>query len=255
MRVRTEIAGVVQRGLGLVLIALLWTTTAARADVPAGPPVFTHPLDITNVYAPFQPNGIKVLRGKDGGEAAVTVDSYLTATRTFTVGGVPVQARALEEISFEDGDIHERSLNYFAQADDGTVYSFGEVVDFYEDGQVDNHEGSWLVGGGTLPTDPVDTINAPAPTVFMPANPVVGDTFKREDVFPFVDETVEVVAIRKRMSIAGSTYLNVVQILETTRLDEPPGFKWYAPHVGVIQARSKGELLKLIASTLQDRGT
>lgn len=253
MHPQSQIGNFLQIGSLLALMALLASAPQARAAVPTGPPTFTNPLEIGNTYFPFQPNGIKVFKGTDGGQQAVKVDSYLATTRTFVVGGVDVATRILEEISFEDGDIHERSLNYFAEADDGTVYSFGEVVDFFEAGQVVNHEGSWLVGGATAPTDPVGTIAAPSPTVFMPAMPAIGDTFKREDVFPFVDETAEVVAIRKRLKIASTTYVDVVQILETTQLDEPPGFKWYAPGVGVVQARSKGELIKLIGSTLQGR--
>jgi len=41
----------------------------------------------------------------------------------------------------------EVSQNFFAQADDGTVYYFGELVDTYGGGSVVSHEGSWLLGG------------------------------------------------------------------------------------------------------------
>ena len=91
---------------GCALMGMLAFVPNALAEVPTSAPTFTHPLDITNVYAPFQPNGIKVLRGTNGGAAAVTVDSYLSATRAFRVGGVSVQAHVLEEISFDYCDIH-----------------------------------------------------------------------------------------------------------------------------------------------------
>ncbi len=54
--------------------------------------------------------------GTDGGQSAVKVDSHPATTRTFAVAGVDVATRVLAGISFENGDIHERSLN--ASCDD-----------------------------------------------------------------------------------------------------------------------------------------
>ena len=67
------------------------------------------------------------------------------------IAGAPVSVRPLTEYS-----------------NDGTVYYFGEVVDIYENGEVVDHEGSWLVGGPIQPGDPTDAANAGEPAVFMP---------------------------------------------------------------------------------------
>jgi hypothetical protein len=148
------------------------------------------------------------------------------------------------ETTFEDGQLVEVSQNYFAQADDGTVYYFGEVVDNYENGVVVNHDGSWLVGGPTLPSDPADTAVAQSPSV--------GDTFKPEDLFPFVDETVVVQRTGVTVTVPAGRFRGAIQVEETSRLSTGFEHKWYAPGVGVVKVKGPGETLFLVATTLDD---
>src|SRR5258707_5961118 len=101
---------------------------AARAEVPGGPPTFGNPLNINNPFFPFQPGGLKVFAGKDHGTKTAAIDNYLIVTRTFKLNGHNVSCRILVEEAYEDGELVERSSNYFAQADDGTDYYVGEVV-------------------------------------------------------------------------------------------------------------------------------
>src|SRR2546427_694957 len=131
-------------GLMFVLVSVV-SLSPARASVPAGAPTFSNPLNITNRYQPFQPGGVKVYRGTKGTTTQLVVDLYLSDTRTFVVNGTSVPCRILQEIAFENGQLVEISLNYFAQADDGTVYYFGETVDIFKNGSIKSHEGSWLV--------------------------------------------------------------------------------------------------------------
>ena len=222
----------------------------AQASVPAGPPTFSNPSTIDNPFFPFQPGGRKVFAGGDHGTKTAAVDLYLTETKVFDWNGTPVECRILRETAFEDGELVESSDNYFAQADDGTVYYFGEVVDNYVDGVIDNHGGSWLVGGPTLPSDPPETGNAPDPAVFMPADPQVGDVFKPEDLFPIVDETAEVVAADLDVIVPAGKYDGAISIQESSRLAEGTELKWYAPGVGVVKVRTRGETLRLESSTL-----
>lgn len=222
----------------------------AEAEVPTDPPTFSDPLTFTNSYAPFVPGGTKVYRGK-GDEALVVVDKYLDEVRTFDLDGEDVDTWVLEEVEFEDGELVEISRNFFAQGDDGAVYYFGETVDIYEDEQVVDHDGSWLVGGATELSDPIDTANASAPALFMPANPEVGDVYKPEDLFPFVDESDEVKHTNVKIIVPGGKFKHCIKVKETSALD--PGEserKWWAPGVGVVLVREEGETLKLVASTL-----
>ena len=222
----------------------------AQAAVPTGPPTFSNPSAIDNAFFPFQPGGMKLFAGSDHGTKTAAVDLYLTETRVFQWNGTPVECRILREMAFEVGELVESSDNYFAQADDGTVYYFGEVVDNYVDGVIDNHGGSWLVGGPTLPSDPAETGAAPNPAVFMPADPQVGDVFKPEDLFPIVDETAEVVAADVDVLVPAGKYDGAITIQESSRLDAGTELKWYAPGVGVVKVRTRGETLRLEFSTL-----
>ena len=234
---------------------LLAASATALGSVPSGSPTFSHPLKITNRYAPFQPGGMKVLEGTVGHGSRqvglVIQDNYLTATRSFQWEGHRVQTRVLQELAYEDGELVEISHNYFAEADDGTVYYFGEVVDIYQDGAIVDHGGSWLVGGPTRTTDPPDTANASDPAVFMPENPERGDVFKPEDVYPFADETDLVTRVGLDLTVAAGEFEDVIQILETSALDPVWEKKWYAPDVGVVMALTRdGEQYQLVASTL-----
>ena len=233
-------------------MALAVSTITTRASVPSGAPVFTNPLNITNVWQPFQPGGVKVFAGSKDGLRAVTVDTYLAETRAFTVNGNSVACHILQEMSFQDGELVEVSHNYFAQADNGAVYYFGEVVDIYRDGAVINHDGSWLVGGATLPSDPTTTASANVPALFMPANPEIGDVFKPEDLFPVVDETAEIVGTGRVVRVPADYYTNAILLKETTQLSAADReYKTYAAGVGVLTARAHGESLRLLASSLK----
>jgi hypothetical protein len=245
----------------LALLALLVPSPVASShphpSVPSGPPVFSHPLVITNDYAPFAAGASKVYLGVTAhgshGETLEVHDDYLADTRTFQVHGTPVQTRVLRETSIEGGILVEISRNHFAQADDGTVYYFGETVDIYDDAGVNvvSHEGSWLVGGATLPGDPIDTADASDPTVFMPANPQRGDVFKAEDLMPFVDETDTVKRIGLDVTVPAGTFEDAILVLETSQLDPVGEKKWYAPGLGVVEALAQdGEHYELVSSTL-----
>lgn len=245
-----QVRAVTVTALTVMCLILALGAGAALASVPTGTPTFTDPLNITNTFMPFQPGGVKVFQGVDQGAKTVVVDLYLAETRTFTFNGASVECRVLREIAFEDGQLVEISDNYFAQADNGTVYYFGEVVDNYEDGVVVNNDGSWLVGGPTLPTDPAGAGNDSDPTVFMPANPEVGDVFKPEDLFPLVDETAEVVRADVKVKVPAGRYEGAITIEETSQLEPGTTIKWYAPGVGVVMEKARREHLNLISSTL-----
>lgn len=235
----------------LFTLLLLASLRPAAAEVPSTPPTFANPLVIDNAYFPFEVGAVKMYRGKDEGDAIAFVDDYSAETRSFSWGGGSVEARLLREVEFEEGELSEISLNWFAQADDGTVYYFGETVDVYEDGAVVSHEGSWLVGG-PLPGDPVETATAPDPAVFMPASPDEGDQWKPEDLPPIVDETVTAKKFVKKVKVEAGKFSDVLVVEETSTLDPGSETKWYARGVGVVRTKGKGEKVECIASTLQE---
>jgi|GEM_PF-1981418 len=217
---------------------------AVSAEVPTGTPVFSCPLDIDNRYMPFREHRIRLYEQVRGVGDLHVIDIFRSNTRTFTWNGDEVECRELEEWEVADGEIVEISWNYFAEADDGTVYYFGEVVDKYEGGEVVAHDGSWLVGGPSG-DDPLDTVTASRPTVFMPANPQAGDRWKAEDLpAAGIEEFDRVQRIVRRLETPYGAFRHVLHVEERT---PEVATKWYAPRVGFVQQRSSdGEVVALI---------
>jgi hypothetical protein len=236
---------------GSALLASAAALGWAVLPAPVAGPVFSHPLDITNVYAPFVPGATKSFEGTDQGASTAVTDEFTATTRNFPLNGGTVSARLLIENEYSDGELSEISHNWFAQADDGGVYYFGETVDVYEGGVVVDHPGSWLVGGPG-PGDPPGTATATTPGLFMPADPQVGEQWKPEDLFPIVDETVTLLRRGVTVNVAAGEFEGCLLVKETSQLPgNKPEKKWYAPGVGVVKVKAQTEFLELVATTIQ----
>jgi hypothetical protein len=129
----------------------------------------------------------------------------------------------IRDDAYEDGRLVERTFDYFAQSDDGTVYYLGEDVDNIRRGKVVDHHGSWLYGRDT-----------DVPGVAMPADPEVGDQYRLEDVPGITTESDRVEEEGMRARAAGRTFTGVIRIQEFTQPDGEIEYKLYAPGVGVI---------------------
>jgi len=238
--------------LPLLALALTLTVlTGAGAETSSVAPSFSAPTQFTNPYMPFQPGAVKIYAGRSEGAVLVIADLFLAETRSFTVGGKTVECAALQETEFEDGVITEISRNYFAQADDGAVYYFGEIVDHYDGGQVTDHEGSWLVGGPTLASDAAEIATATKASVFMPATPAAGDSWHPEDLPPIAQENALALATDTTIKVRAGKFLGVLLVQETSDFEDTEvERKWYAPQVGLVKSQSKQEKLQLVATML-----
>ncbi len=239
--------------LALALSAGVGEFQAAHASAPVTPPVFTTPLNITNTFSPFEVGAVKVYAGRSEGTRVTVVDLYLATTREFLVDSTTVECRTLQEMEFEGGELVEISLNWFAQADDGTVWYFGETVDEYEDGQVVSNGGSWLVGGPGA-GDPPGTMTVAAPAVFMPGNPEVGDEYSPENLPDGSQELNTVRRTGRTVKTPGGRFEGCIEVREFHLPDEEYETKWWAPGVGVVLEKAKGEKLVLLSSTLRGAG-
>ncbi len=193
----------------------------AGAQEPIVPGEFQ--AEITNPYFPLSKLGPKVIEGQDTNEDGETVATRLESTvhdRTEVVAGVTVTV--LEERAYEDGELIEVALDYFAQHENGDVYYFGEHVDNYEDGKVANHNGQWLSGEGEN-----------RPGIFMPANPEAGQTLQVEYAPGIAEDMTTILSVTETVETPVGTYENCIKTRDFTPLE--PGleeFKWYCPGVG-----------------------
>jgi len=225
----------------------------ARAALPSGTPVFSNPLLVDNAYHPVEPGMLRVYGGRDGREPVITVVRHTAETRDFTWNAQPVPCRAVRDSAFIRGRLFETSIAWYAQADDGSVYAFGEIssgilIPDAEPGDFDPPS-SWVVGA-VGPGDPVETVSIPNPTLFMPANPQAGDLWIAKDVPGDETETVEVVRIETSLRVPGGLIPTPLRVLVRSSVETGAETKWYGIGKGEVQARSKGERYRLLASGL-----
>ena len=227
-----------QRGLSggaCLVVTLVCGVCAARAG--AGPattaPKFTHPRDITNPYLPLSSLKQDVLEGREGGKQ-VRVERTVRPERrrTFSIAGQKVESLAVEDREWENGELAEATMDYFAQADDGTVYYLGEEVDEYKNGKVAGHEGAWMYGADTKKLTPQ-----------MPGNPRVGDKFNSEDVSKTIFEQDEVTSLSETVTVPAGTYRDCLKIKETLA-DGSTEYKYYAKGIGCVrEVPAEGDIL------------
>jgi len=151
---------------------------SARVDL--APPTFSHPTRVDN---PLHPTGVvssELYLGRVGGLPFRTEVTLLPGTRTIEWNGQAVEVLESQYFAYLDGRIHEVALDWYAQADDGSVWYLGEDVFNYEDGVLADIHGTWQAGR-----------DGPA-AMIMPANPAVGDTYRPENAPGIVFEEVTV---------------------------------------------------------------
>ena len=175
-----------------------------------------------NDYFILDPGDQAVFESRDGGKTVRLVITALSDTKT--IGNV--ETRVVEERETHDGELVEVSRNFFAVCGPANdVFYFGEEVDIYKNGKVDNHEGSWLA----------ERAGARA-GLFMPARPLLGARFYQEIAPGVAMDRVEVISDRETVRTPMREFRDSVKTEETTPLE--PGvkdYKVYARGIGMIQ--------------------
>ena len=167
-------------GLGRLPVA----PDAERVDLMAPP--FSNPTSVTNPLFPISRLDSVVLNGRVDGKAFRTETTLLPDTRVIEWSpGQCVRTLVSQYVAYLDGRIQEVALDFYAQADDGSVWYFGEDVYNYERGAVADTSGTWLAGK-----------EGPA-AMIMPAKPRLGDVHRPENVPGLVWEEVEVTEVDK----------------------------------------------------------
>jgi hypothetical protein len=233
------------RGTGLLLAAALAAAGSVLAACggddgdgsgKGGLPRFSEPRRIDNPYLPLTRFRSCELRGQEDGAEVRVVRRLLDTTEPFRVGDSTVRTAVIEDRAFEDGELVERTLDYFAQADDGTVYYFGEDVDDYSNGRVVGHKGAWRYGRHTERLG-----------VAMPARPRFGDRWRFEDVPGITIETDLVVERLPGLRVRGSDYRDVIRVRESLQPEGVTEHKLYARGFGVVQERPPDGRVDLVA--------
>lgn len=141
-------------------------------------PTFSNPTNITNPLFPVSVQESIVMLGHVDGEPFRSEVTLLPWTRIVEWEGQQVETLVSQYAAFLDGRIEEIAYDLYAQADDGSVWYFGEDVFDFRDGAIVVTEGTWLAGR-----------DGPA-AMIMPGDPQVGDVYRPENAPGFVFEEV-----------------------------------------------------------------
>ena len=165
--------------------------TSARVDLEL--PSFSNPTEITNPLFPISELRSAVFSGRVEGEPFHTETTLLPQTRTIEWSpGKTVETRVSQYFAYIDGRIEEVANDYYAQADDGSVWYFGEdLFDYERSGFVDSTEGAWLAG-----------VDGP-PAMIMPGDPQVGQAHRAENIPGVAFEEVRIKTVDK--TVPGPT--------------------------------------------------
>jgi len=210
---------------GMALLAACGEESAEQPPLtPVGPADFQAEVD--NPFFPLSSIQTQVYEGEERDpETGETIEIRIESTvlpETDVVAGIEVAVAQVKD--FEDGELVESTLDYYAQHKDGTVYYLGELVDEYEDGQVVGHGGQWLAGEGDN-----------QPGIFMPVDVRVGVEFEQERAPGVAEDRSKVVAVDQTVTTPAGTFSSCIKTEDLDPLGDVTEFKYYCSGVGLVR--------------------
>jgi len=171
-----------------------------------------------NPYYVLEPGFQLVLEGGDT-KLQITV-----LEETKTVDGVVT--RVVEEKEWIDGQLYEVAKNYFAMCEQTKdVFYFGEDVDFYKNGKVVKHDGSWLAG-----------TNGNRPGLIMPGKPKLKMKYYQEIAPKVAMDRAEIVSLDETCKTPAGTFSGCMKVKESSAIDAfAKEYKYHAPKIGLIR--------------------
>jgi hypothetical protein len=202
--------------------------------VDLGTPTFSHPTPITNPLHPTSRVEQIIYGGHVDNKPFRTEVTLLPDTKPTPYRGATVDTAIIQYVAYLDGRIQELAIDRYAQADDGSVWYFGEDYSAFEDGKVTDTEGTWVVD---------DKIPA---ALIMPAHPRVGDVYRPENVPEVVFEEVRVDKVD--LNVAGPSG-NISGAMEVNELhmDGTREGKTFAPGYGEFSTGVPGGDLEAVS--------
>jgi hypothetical protein len=199
-----------------------------RVDVDA--PTFSDPTNVTNPLFPVSDLHSVILSGRVDDKPFHTETTLLPQTRIIEwAPGQRVKTLVSQYVAYIDGRLQEAALDFYAQADDGSVWYFGEDVFDYRNGSVFTTEGTWLAG-----------VDGP-PAMIMPGDPQVGQVARAENIPAVAFEEVTVKRVGK--TVDGPTGpVEGAMVGEELHDDGAVSDKVFAPGYGEFLTRDAGDV-------------
>jgi len=198
-----------------------------RVDLAA--PAFSDPTNVANPLHPTATTKSILMLGSVDGLPFRTEVTLLPETKTIEWNGQQIEALVSQYAAFSDGRILEVALDWYAQADDGSVWYLGEDVFNYQDGVVADTHGTWIAGN-----------DAPG-AMIMPANPQLGDVYRPENAPGVVFEEVTVKSVGETAEGPRGPVSGAIVVREL-HMDGSTEEKIFAPGYGEFSTGGAGDL-------------
>lgn len=167
-------------------------------------------LEGANEFFPLVVGNMSVLEGIDlddeGEEVEIRIESTVLDETEMVAG---VETRVVEEVEFEDEELVEVALDFYAVLPDGTVCYFGEDVENYEDGEFVDDEGSWRAGE-----------NGNKPGIIMPGDPQVGQIYMQESAPGVAEDQAENIALGEELDVPAGVFDDTLSVEDCNPLEE-----------------------------------
>jgi hypothetical protein len=171
-----------------------------------------------NTYFVLEPGFQLVLEGGDTKLHITVLDE------TKKIDGIIT--RVVEEREWKKGELYEVARNYFAMCKQTKdVFYFGEDVDFYENGKVVKHDGTWHAG--------VDGNRA---GLLMPGAPKLKMKYYQEIAPKVAMDRAEIMSLDDTCKTPAGTFSKCLKVKEGTALNPiETEYKYYAPSIGLVR--------------------
>lgn len=173
-------------------------------------------------YFVLEPGYRLTLQGKEDNKTVELVITVLNETKK--IGNI--ETRVVEERETVEGKLTEVSRNYFAICmRTNNIFYFGEDVDVYKNGKIDNHDGTWHAYS-----------NHARPGLMMPGTVLLGARYYQEIAPNIAMDKAEIKSATETFDIPAGKFKNCLKVEERSDL-EPKNkeYKFYAPGVGLIR--------------------
>lgn len=193
---------------------------------------FSNPTTIDNKYFPLLPGTHYVYEGYTEEAARKIPHSIIFTVTDLTKEIQGVRTVVAYILDFSDGQLVEAEVAFYAQADDGTVWFFGEHPEVYEDGKMVEAP-TWIPG-----------FKGAQAGIVMKAKPELGVSSYAQGWGPAVNWTDRgrVVGMGEQTCVPVGCYEDVL-VTEEFSQTEPDAFqvKYYVQGVGNVRVGWRGE--------------
>jgi hypothetical protein len=176
---------------------------------------------VTNPWFPLARGSVYVYDGQKDGKTARDVMTVTRKVKTIT----GIRAAVINDRLYLNGQLAERTTDWYAQDRKGTVWYLGEkTAELNAHGKVISTEGSFLNGR-----------DGASGGIFMPAHPAVGQSFQQEAFKGQAEDRFRILDMAASITTPAVSSSHAMLTEETTPLE--PGVvdhKYYVQGIGTV---------------------